>query len=245
VTPRAILRRAADAGGRSLAAHPRLARRVQRIRRPLRLAMMRGAPLSTSWGFERGTPVDRYYIESFLQRNAEDIRGRALEVQDDTYVRRYGRGVQHVDVLDIDAGNAMATIHADLSDAREIPDSTFDCFVLTQTLHSIYAIADAVTHARRILKPGGVLLATAPVLSPLRGDPDDPVDFWRLTAAACSRLFGDVFGSGQVEVEVHGNLAVAFAFLSGAAYDELSPRELERRDPRYPVLCTIRAVRSA
>jgi hypothetical protein len=79
----------------------------------------------------------------------------------------------------------------------------------------------------------------------LRGTPDDPADFWRLTPGACARLFGDVFGSEQVEVEAHGNLAVAFAFLSGAAYEELSPRELERRDPRHPVLCTIRAVRGA
>jgi len=217
--------------------------RVRRIRRPLRLAMLRGAPVSATWGFDRGTPVDRYYIESFLQRNARDIRGRVLEVQDDTYVRRYGRGVEHIDVLDVETGNATATIHADLSDAPEIPDATFDCFVLTQTLHVIYEIADAIAHAHRIIKPGGVLLATVPVLSPLRGTPDVPADFWRLTPGACTRLFGDVFGSEHVDVEAHGNLTAAIAFLCGAAYQELSRRQLERRDARHPVICTIRAVR--
>jgi SAM-dependent methyltransferase len=238
-----LLRRAHAIGGGLLASRPRLARHVHRVRRPLRLAMLRGAPVSTTWGFERGTPVDRYYIEAFLRRNASDMRGRVLEVQDDTYVRRYGRGVEHVDVLDIDESNTVATIHADLSDAREIPDMTFDCFVLTQTLHVIYEIEAAVRHAHRILRPGGVLLATVPVLSPLRGDPDAPVDFWRVTPGGCARLFGDVFGGKHVEVEAHGNLTVAFAFLSGAAHEELSPRQLERRDTRHPVLCTVRAVR--
>jgi SAM-dependent methyltransferase len=206
--------------------------------------MLRAVPVSTTWGFERGTPVDRYYIEGFLRTNASDIRGHVLEVQDDTYVRRFGSGLEQVDVLDVDPSNTAATIHTDLSDASDIPDATFDCFVLTQTLHVIYGIAEAVRHAHRVLKPGGVLLATVPVVSPLRGNPDDPIDFWRLTPGACRRLFGEVFGCEHVEVEAHGNLAVAFAFLSGAAFEELTRDALDRRDARHPVLCTIRAVRA-
>ena len=117
-----------------------------------------------------------------------------------------------------------------------------DCFVLTQTLHVIGDDRRRSRHAHRISKPGGVLLATMPVLSPLRGNPDHPVDFWRLTPGACACLFGDVFGSEQVDVEAHGNLTAAIAFLCGAAYQELSRRQLERRDARHPLICTIRAV---
>src|SRR5258708_1276969 len=40
---------------------------------------VRTRPISTSFGFDRGTPIDRYYIENFLGRNAGDIRGRVLE----------------------------------------------------------------------------------------------------------------------------------------------------------------------
>lgn len=226
------------------AGHPGLVRRGRRLRRPLRIAMLRGATVSETWGFDRGTPVDRFYVERFLEANADQIRGHVLEVKDDAYTRRFGTGVDHVDIVDIDVANPAATIHADLAHADGIPDATFDCFVLTQTLHVIYDVAGVLRHAHRILKPRGVLLATVPVLSPLRGDPDQPIDFWRMTPVACRRLFGEAFGSGQVEVEAHGNLQAAIAFLAGAAHEELPAARLERSDPRHPLLCTIRAVRA-
>ena len=46
--------------------------------------------LSRDFGFDRGTPIDRYYIESFLSTHASDIRGHVLEVADNTYTRRFG-----------------------------------------------------------------------------------------------------------------------------------------------------------
>jgi hypothetical protein len=46
---------------------PRSARhRLRRILRPAFLGIARRTtPLSRHWGFDRGTPVDRYYIERF------------------------------------------------------------------------------------------------------------------------------------------------------------------------------------
>src|SRR6185503_10982321 len=49
--------------------------------------LRRLTPISRVFGFDRGTPVDRYYIENFLADNASDIRGRVLEVGDDSYTR--------------------------------------------------------------------------------------------------------------------------------------------------------------
>lgn len=40
-------------------------------------------PLSASYGFDRGTPVDRLYIEEFLKLHSDDVRGRVLEIGDD------------------------------------------------------------------------------------------------------------------------------------------------------------------
>src|SRR4051794_37443694 len=50
----------------------------------------RTAPISTVFGFDRGTPIDRYYIETFLSKNADDIRGRVLEIGDNSYTVRFG-----------------------------------------------------------------------------------------------------------------------------------------------------------
>jgi hypothetical protein len=41
-------------------------------------------PLSDQYGFDRGTPVDRRYIEAFLRVHRDAIQGRVLEVQDNT-----------------------------------------------------------------------------------------------------------------------------------------------------------------
>ena len=61
-------------------------------------------PTSLQFGFDRGTPIDRHYIEAFLLRNAAFIRGHVLEVGDDTYTWRYGGDtVQISDVLHVSA----------------------------------------------------------------------------------------------------------------------------------------------
>src|ERR687895_460818 len=57
----------------------------------LRLGSLRRVtPISRNYGFDRGTPIDRHYIERFLTRHAGDVRGRVLEVGDDEYTRRFG-----------------------------------------------------------------------------------------------------------------------------------------------------------
>lgn len=227
---------------RWLAHRPRLRRWWRRRRRPARLgAFSRLTPVSDNWGFDRGTPIDRYYIESFLARHQGDIRGAVLEVKDDIYTRRFGRGVDSADVVDIDPANARATIHADLADARAIADGSFDCFILTQTLHLIYDVEAVVRHAHRILRPAGILLATVPVVSRVRGEGPDSSDYWRLTPAACDRLFGATFGRPQTEVRAHGNMLAAMAFLRGLASQELPRSRMDYDDPSFPVIVTVRA----
>ena len=50
----------------------------------------RTTPFSTNFGYERGGPVDRYYIENFLQKHASHIQGRVLEIGDNEYTLRFG-----------------------------------------------------------------------------------------------------------------------------------------------------------
>jgi SAM-dependent methyltransferase len=220
-----------------------LRQRLRRLTHPAWLGTIRRTtPLSHQWGYDRGTPVDRYYVEGFLEEHRQDIRGRVLEVKDSGYTARYGSGVEHREVLDIDPSNPSATIVADLTDGAAISSDQFDCFVLTQTLQFIYDTRAALTQARRILQPGGVLLATVPAVS--RVDRHlKTTDYWRFTAASCSSLFGEVFGTEQVSVRSYGNVLTAIAFLTGMAYQELSRRELEAHDEYFPVLIAVRAVK--
>jgi SAM-dependent methyltransferase len=189
--------------------------------------------------------VDRYYIERFLDEHRADITGQVLEVKDDDYTRQFGREVARSEVLDIDPRNPAATVVADLAAADAVPDDSFDCLLLTQTLQLIYETRAAVGHAWRILRPGGVLLATVPVVSRVLPTREYLKDYWRFTAASCTALFGERFGPEQVTVRARGNVLTCIAFLAGMAHEELSPRELDSDDPDFPLLVTVRAVKAA
>ncbi len=204
--------------------------------------LRRREPMSRSFGYDRGLPVDRLYIERFLATHAADVRGRTLEAGEDTYTRRFGRdGVERRDVLHPRAGAPGATVIADLARAEHLPGDTFDCIVLTQTLQYIYDLPAAVRTLHRILKPGGVLLATVPGLSPL--DDQAWAWCWSFTPHSARLLFSSVFPGRAVEVEAHGNVLAATAFLHGIATEELRPEELDHHDPSYPLLITVRAVK--
>lgn len=228
-----------------MAARPdhRSSRALHRFLHPAWLGNLRRTnPLSENWGLDRGTPVDRYYIERFLEQNRQDIRGRVLEIKDSGYTDRFGAGVERRDVLDIDASNPQATIIADLATADRVPADHFDCFVFTQTLQLIYDLRAALTHVHRILCPGGVMLATMPAICRIE-QAFYTTDYWRFSVASCSRLFGEIFGAEQTTVSGYGNVLSAMAFLTGMASEELSRRELDVVDARFPIVITVRAIK--
>ena len=215
-------------------------RRLRRLRRPAFLGTVRRTtPLSRDFGYDRGTPVDRYYVERFLGERRDAIAGRVLEVKDSGYTTRLGTGVTQADVLDVDPANEQATIVGDLQALDGVADETFDCFVLTQTLQFVYDLEAAIGHAHRILKPGGTLLVTVPVVSRVITVPGKFEDFWRFTQASCERLFGARFA--EVEVVSYGNVLASTAFLRGLASDELRSRDLDVVDPDYATVIGVAA----
>lgn len=218
---------------------------MRRLARPAWLGTIRRTtPLSDAWGRERGTPVDRYYIEQFLEQQRVHIQGRVLEIMNADYTRRFGRGVERSDVLDVDAANPAATIVADLAAADAVPSDTFDCVILTQTLQYVFDLQAALHHVHRILTPGGTLLCTVPSVSRI-GRRYLENEHWRFTAASCSRLFGNAFAGGAVEIRTRGNVLTSVAFLMGMACEELSRRELESDDVYFPLIVTVVGTKAA
>ena len=208
--------------------------------------LRRVTPIDSGFGLGRGKPVDRHYIESFLRQHANDIRGRVLEVADDVYTEQFGGNrVTQRDILHVDESNPRATLIADLADADDIPSDSFDCFICTQTLTYIYDVKGALATIQRILRPGGVLLATVPGISQMSPyDRDRWGEYWRFTAQSLGRLLSDSFGSRNVAVESYGNVLASTAFLQGLCAGDLSRDELEHRDQRYQMLIAGRAVKA-
>jgi SAM-dependent methyltransferase len=201
-------------------------------------------PFSRYFGYDRGLPVDRYYIERFLAAEADRIHGRVLEVGDNAYTMRFGgTRVTTSDVLHVHSGNPAATIVDDLAKGDQIPSDAFDCIVLTQTLHLIFDLTAAVATLHRMLKPGGSLLLTAPGITQLSTDEWNAQWYWAFTTGSLRRLFEAAFPSDHLQIAAHGNVLAAIAFLEGMATADLQEKELQHHDPQYELLITLIATK--
>jgi len=214
---------------------------VRRRTNRLRLGMLHRAEPFSEWSRSRGTPIDRIYIEEFLAANRAAIRGRVLEVKDARYTQQLGTGVTQSEVLDIDPSNPQATVIGDLAAPDGLPVTGIDCFILTQTLQYVTDPHRAIVNSHRLLRPGGVLLATVPTITRIDSGYQEDLDRWRFTARACEDLFGAAFGEGNTTVAAHGNLLAAVAFLAGLAAEEFAEADLRANVPDYQMVVTIRA----
>jgi SAM-dependent methyltransferase len=209
-------------------------------------SLRRLTPISREYGFDRGVPIDRYYIEKFLAGHAADVAGHVLEIKDDWYTRQFGGGrVTRGDVLCLEADDPHATIVGDLVSAEHIASDTFDCAIVTQTLQLIYDVRAALATIHRVLKPGGVLLATVPGMSQTSPHADWGDRWaWGFTRVSARGLVADAFPGGSVEVETFGNVVSTIASLHGLAAAELRREELDHHDPEYQLSIGVRAVKA-
>jgi SAM-dependent methyltransferase len=193
----------------------------------------RAAPL-TEWGYQRGLPVDRWYIASYLQDRADVVTGHVLEVKEDRYASALG--ASSVDIVDIDPTNTSATIVGDLCDPTTLTGVTADAVILTQTLQYLTDPVAGLRNVISCLRPGGALLVTVPCLQRI----DGAGDLWRWTPAGLERHLHAALGSRQADLEVTalGNGLAARAFLFGLAADDLDPAMLAEADPGIPLVAT-------
>ena len=215
--------------------------------------LRRDTPFSRTFGFDRGQPIDRFYIDHFLAEQAgrtgdgpARINGHVLEIGEDRYASRFARSgaIERLDILDVTHDNPQATIVANLTDGRNLPSDEFDCVICTQTLLLIYDLHAAVRTLHKILKPGGNVLVTLPGISQIcRPEIDLSGDFWRFTSLSARRLFEEAFAPEDVHVQTYGTVLAAASFLYGLASEDLRQHELEVRDPDYEVTIGVRATK--
>jgi len=232
---------------------PNIVRTIEVLRRqpgPLPIGsvrfgdLKRQSPISDNFGFDRGSPIDRYYIEKFLAANVSKIRGRVLEVGDNVYTLRFGGArVERSEILHIDGTSPRANFIGSLENLNVLPAESFDCIVLTQTLHLVFDMRAAIETLYRALTPGGALLLTTPGISQIDRGEWGATWFWSLTAAAAQRLLEERFRPNDVTVETCGNVFAAIAFLHGLAMEEVDTACLDTVDATYPVVVTARAIR--
>ena len=219
---------------------PRWTTRLRCLTRGLGLPrwgnLRRVQPFSTYFGFDRGTPVDRYYLHKFLETNRASITGDVLEIQMVDYARRYGHHLRRADSVDIDPRVRPTFVCGLARSEGVVPSEAYDCFLLPNTLCVLRDLEGCLRQALRAIRPGGVILASTAAFVPLA--PDCP-DYWHLSASGWAEITQRVWAGCEVTVESHGNCLAAVAAMLGLALEELTSGELDVTDPRYPVLISL------
>ncbi len=88
--------------------------------------------------------------------------------------------------FDIEARTANVAYLGDIQDMRAVPADAFDTAICLEVLEHVPDPFRAATEIRRVLKPGGVLIASAPHLSRLH---EEPHDYYRYTHYGLRHLF--------------------------------------------------------
>jgi hypothetical protein len=200
-----------------------------------------GEPVSRLFGLDRGSSIDRYWIEAFLARHASNATGSALEVGGTDYISRFfpRQGPHHLELAHDGTPNC---VECNLEAGPPASAGAFDTFVATQVFNFIYETRVGLRSATALLKPDGVMLGSvAGITQVSRHDADRWGHFYSFTAQSWERLLREAFD--EVDVEAFGNVDSACAFLNGLCAEEVDRAVLDHHDPDYPALLCFRATR--
>ncbi len=199
------------------------------------LAQMPVVPATRQWGHPFGRPIDRYYIEHFLQDNKQCIAGDVLEVADNKYTHQFGHDIRNAYALHVyGEGN---TIKGNLATGEGIIDNLCDCFICTQTLQFIFDLHSVAQNMYRLIKPNGTALITVPGISQMDMDGSSRWgEAWRFTRQALQRLLEESFGEGNVTVQSYGNVKTAICFLYGMCQEDLTEKDFSFNDEMFPLV---------
>jgi hypothetical protein len=171
--------------------------------------------------------IGRYYTRTFLDACGNGAGGGILD--------EHGASM----AICSDAGRRLGL--SDLSELASLRSAEFDCIILPLSLQHAFDLHETVLTIHRLLKPGGLLIATLPGIARTQA----PCDFWRFTRLSAEKVLREAAAWAEIEVRAYGNVLAAASALHGVPAHELSGDELNRHDPDYEVVIGVRAVREA
>ena len=193
-------------------------------------------PVSRRYGREHGTPIDRYYIEKFLDEHKRCIRGTVAEFADDAYTKRFGQKVMKSIILHVN-GWGENVIKADLVTGEGISESMVDCLICTQTIQFIFELESAIKNIYRLLKKDGVALITAHGIAQISlYDYRNWGEYWRFTKMAFQKLIDANCEGAEYEVSSYGNVKSCVSALYGMCIEDMDENDLTYDDEQYPFI---------
>jgi SAM-dependent methyltransferase len=117
--------------------------------------------------------------------------------------------------------------------------ASVDWVVLDRCLQWLPEMAVALEEVAGRLRPGAALVTFFTGIA--RTEPGERAPLWSAAPYAARRLHEERRGLERVEVEQHGNVTLALAWIYRLPADDLTERELAAVDPAYPVLVAVTA----
>jgi|TARA_B110000259_G_scaffold187654_1_gene242703 SAM-dependent methyltransferase len=194
-------------------------------------------PISDYFGFDRGLPIDRYYINKFININKKHIRGNVLEIGDDRYSKKFKCDSTIYGIIK----NEKVEI---LNLEEKLPNKIkkFDCIICTQVINYTYKKEKFISNLYKLLKKNGILLLTCSSITRISNyDYNRYGDYWRFTDMSLRKLLSSVFNKKSIRIKTHGNISVSTKFLYGLSADEVSYDDLNFNDKNFSLLISCRA----
>jgi SAM-dependent methyltransferase len=167
---------------------------------------------------------------------AQDVDGcRVLDVGCGD--RPYEHLLTGAEIVGFDVpGNRHADLHGSI-DALPVEDASFDVVLCLQVLEHVPDPAAAVRELRRVVRPGGRVLASTHGIYPFHPNPED---LWRWTHSGLERLFRQNGDWSSVAVEPGAGTAATVAMLMAHLIDLLFKRAHARAVGR-PLVAALNA----
>lgn len=191
-------------------------------------------PLNRTFGISRGgTPIDRKYLENWLNKNRHLISGDVMEIADNDYTYTFGSNVKSY-VLH-KAPENESQIKGDFVTGEGLVEESMDCVIMTQTISYIYDYKKVFENLKRVLKKGGRAFVTCDGIAQIaRYDADRWGYYFRYSEMSLKNVVEEI-GFTDCKIESFGNVKTACALLYGITAEELNDNDFEINDIDYPV----------
>lgn len=193
-------------------------------------SLRRLMPVCGNFGFTRGWPVDRYYLDQYIAKISNLVTGNVLEVGvyvSDPMKKKFphSKSFHAVDVIKTDKVDYAGDIH----ERSLFSEGSFDtilCFNVLEHCKMPWVVVENMHHW---VKKGGQVFCMVPVTQRRH---EDPKDCWRILPQSLEWMFKSF---SKAEIHCRGNPLTAVSALLGIPSDELSKKELDFDHPDYPV----------
>jgi len=201
-------------------------------------SLRRAHPICKRFGFSRGTPIDRYYLDKFLSQVRDRVVGETVEIGGAKQNRDMYRLTNVSNYMTIDSeAHPYVDVVGDAHDSTLLAAESVDSILALNVLEHCADPWLVAKNMHRWLRTGGCAFCMVPNAQRVH---NFPRDYWRPLPDGVNWLFRE-FSSR--ELFQYGNPTSVVAAHLGIAAEELTQAELDAPHPDYPVATCIVATK--